>query len=128
MLQSDGFGPAYRDLARREPVLARLITVYGRRTRSNGTTGDAPGPASSRPCCCTLWDSRYQPSQRSRSTTGLARPPAAFPRRPAFSASARTASGPAGPRYSTGETHRHARDRRCHDQPGGKSASHRHRG
>jgi|1185.fasta_scaffold03034_4 hypothetical protein len=43
MLQSDGFGPAYRDLARREPVSARLITVYGRRTRSNGTTGDAPG-------------------------------------------------------------------------------------
>jgi DNA-3-methyladenine glycosylase II len=30
MLQSDGFGPAYRDLARREPVFARLITVYGR--------------------------------------------------------------------------------------------------
>lgn len=30
MLQSDGFGPAYRDLARREPVFARLLTVYGR--------------------------------------------------------------------------------------------------
>jgi 3-methyladenine DNA glycosylase/8-oxoguanine DNA glycosylase len=30
MLQSDGFGPAYRDLARRESVFARLITVYGR--------------------------------------------------------------------------------------------------
>jgi hypothetical protein len=56
MLQSDGFGPAYRDLARREPVFARLITVYGRPDPSNGTTGDAPGPASSRPCCCPLWD------------------------------------------------------------------------
>lgn len=30
MLQSDGVGPAYRHLARREPVFARLITVYGR--------------------------------------------------------------------------------------------------
>lgn len=38
MLQSDGFGPAYRDLARREPVFARLITVYSRPDRSNGTT------------------------------------------------------------------------------------------
>src|SRR6266568_7572456 len=90
MLQSDGFGPAYRDLARREPVFARLVTVYGRPDPFEWHDGGRTGS------CCTLWDSRYQPSQRSRSTTGLARPPAAFPRRPAFSASARTASGPAG--------------------------------
>ncbi len=90
MLQSDGFGPAYRDLARREPVFARLVTVYGRPDPFEWHDGGRTGS------CCTLWDSRYQPSQRSRSTTGLARPPAAFSRRPAFSASARTASGPAG--------------------------------
>jgi hypothetical protein len=55
MLQSDGFGPAYRDLARQEPVFARLITVYGRPDPFEWHDGDAPGPASSRPCCCTLW-------------------------------------------------------------------------
>jgi hypothetical protein len=56
MLQSDGFGPAHRDLAQREPVFARLTIVYGppgpvrmaRRAASQEPTG--PGAYPRRAC------------------------------------------------------------------------------
>lgn len=53
MLQSDGFGPAYRYLARREPVFARLDQqdmVTGGRDRLLGyLSGDHPLSASAVP-------------------------------------------------------------------------------